>query len=96
MSNLQHSNWYGSDGMSSAYDFSMKRTHGNCTIEEEEKKKAAKAQRLLNNKASKHPSTSQNTALEDEAITRFGSSASTPTPTQKHGRESSIGGESQK
>jgi hypothetical protein len=55
MSNLQCSDWYGSDGMSKAYNFLSGGSFGNCAsaVEEEKRKSALKAQRVVDFKANK-------------------------------------------
>jgi len=43
MSNLQCSQWYGSDGMSKAYDFMSKSSFGNQAIDKDQKKQEMRA-----------------------------------------------------
>jgi hypothetical protein len=77
MSNLQRSEWYGSDGMSKAYDFLSGGSFGNRTVEEEKRKSALKAQRVIDLRANKRPITSKN---DDEATTSSGAQQKRPRP----------------
>lgn len=91
MTTMQRSDWYGSDGMSKAYNFSMKSSFGNQAIEEEERKRDVKAQKVIDAKAKKRVRfNKQNTAAEDDAISRIDPSGST----QKRGGAASLEGAS--
>ena len=76
MSNLQRSQWYGSDGMSKAYDFLSKSSFGNQAIDKDQKKQEMRAQKMIDNKAKKRVG-QRNTLAEDEAISRFSPGPST-------------------
>lgn len=92
MSNMLYSDWYGSNGMSKAYNFFSKVSYGNKAVEQEQKKQGIKAQRLIDWRAKKCPSTSTKTAAEDDAIAHF--YLDLEGTIQKYGRVSSPKGDS--
>jgi hypothetical protein len=85
MTNMQRSNWYGSDGMSKAYDFYAKNSYGIKVVQEEERRLEIKAQRVLDNKAKKR-ARNQNTSEENKILNRFSPGPSGPS-TQKRPRD---------